>query len=853
MARFFRHQSGRIFCDRERANRESQNETNNMKLSPGVPDLVDFNELKNSLDDPLFFSYLIEIFETVIANRSKEEADKIVRDFFSAEKVQTILETKDQFNVSQLCDILPKDMVQEFVPVLKNRVLEWKQSTTLSTIELLCELSPDVVVELYQHFLEFYDGYWQVPQALTNSINKLPKEMAAPLVSQYLNRIGGDAVRAISDGEILQVAEGWKLGIPERKGGFAGILERTPEDSEWLFGNLQQFFNNLYGKENPLSFLNFRHQEFDLSADVVELIAEMLIPEAPKQELIDLFSCYDRESFKNAMEDLIDSVADEQSEELLREAMAHGEVVGDEECFYQLLISIGTIVIQKYLKKELNLQKMSLADLFHLICLDWNPLPYYEQIVEKIVTFPKEEVYKQLKESTSSCWGDSCLNLIALMHDLAWPEFIPHLLDFMDEDENDPVREKAQEALIQIGEPIVAAIRSKWQDLDATQKDYASGAVSNVGGSEAIDFLVQIHDDEDRAPGSWAGDVAECPDPRFLELLELKMKTYKDDIELEESYYTMSVALNKTTEVTEQIREKFSKEETEEDEEFDISQLTNPEPRVIWLNLEMKCRNCGHNAHYRVLRVIVNRDYPELSPILGHDIPCGSCDTLNEFKCSESAKELVRQESERVKDLNDEQLQASSPLMFIQFDGVDPNTPVTDPQEQFLSDVKKHRKHPASWLGYGNFCFGVGQVRKAIDCYNSALKLDGKLVEATFTLAEIESKIGEEESAYRRLKEQWKNREKWDFFYVQGEENLVRFVDDYIAFHNRLREELGADEDPVLENPFSNFNPAFANPFDGGYEQQQHQEPVRSTQKAGRNDPCPCGSGKKFKKCCMNK
>jgi hypothetical protein len=24
-------------------------------------------------------------------------------------------------------------------------------------------------------------------------------------------------------------------------------------------------------------------------------------------------------------------------------------------------------------------------------------------------------------------------------------------------------------------------------------------------------------------------------------------------------------------------------------------------------------------------------------------------------------------------------------------------------------------------------------------------------------------------------------------------------------------------------------------------------------EKVGRNDPCPCGSGKKFKSCCMNK
>ena len=28
---------------------------------------------------------------------------------------------------------------------------------------------------------------------------------------------------------------------------------------------------------------------------------------------------------------------------------------------------------------------------------------------------------------------------------------------------------------------------------------------------------------------------------------------------------------------------------------------------------------------------------------------------------------------------------------------------------------------------------------------------------------------------------------------------------------------------------------------------------VRTSAKVGRNDPCPCGSGKKFKKCCEGK
>ncbi|MGH7271990.1 MAG: SEC-C metal-binding domain-containing protein [Polyangiaceae bacterium] len=28
--------------------------------------------------------------------------------------------------------------------------------------------------------------------------------------------------------------------------------------------------------------------------------------------------------------------------------------------------------------------------------------------------------------------------------------------------------------------------------------------------------------------------------------------------------------------------------------------------------------------------------------------------------------------------------------------------------------------------------------------------------------------------------------------------------------------------------------------------------PPRAAPKIGRNDPCPCGSGKKFKKCCVD-
>jgi uncharacterized protein YecA (UPF0149 family) len=37
--------------------------------------------------------------------------------------------------------------------------------------------------------------------------------------------------------------------------------------------------------------------------------------------------------------------------------------------------------------------------------------------------------------------------------------------------------------------------------------------------------------------------------------------------------------------------------------------------------------------------------------------------------------------------------------------------------------------------------------------------------------------------------------------------------------------------------------------FVGG-EASPAQKPKIAQHKAGRNDPCPCGSGKKYKKCC---
>ena len=57
-----------------------------------------------------------------------------------------------------------------------------------------------------------------------------------------------------------------------------------------------------------------------------------------------------------------------------------------------------------------------------------------------------------------------------------------------------------------------------------------------------------------------------------------------------------------------------------------------------------------------------------------------------------------------------------------------------------------------------------------------------------------------------------------------------------------------------VANAYSGPEPAVSQPPGGGKKQSGNtmgkRKPVRSAEKVGRNDPCPCGSGKKYKKCC---
>ena len=82
-------------------------------------------------------------------------------------------------------------------------------------------------------------------------------------------------------------------------------------------------------------------------------------------------------------------------------------------------------------------------------------------------------------------------------------------------------------------------------------------------------------------------------------------------------------------------------------------------------------------------------------------------------------------------------------------------------------------------------------------------------------------------------------KEFFDLMKFESEEKKSKKIDKFVAGLNRKQSKYFLEYAAFIEDNFD-------------FREYHSSEPVKKV-KIGRNDPCPCGSGKKYKHCCMNK
>ena len=121
-----------------------------------------------------------------------------------------------------------------------------------------------------------------------------------------------------------------------------------------------------------------------------------------------------------------------------------------------------------------------------------------------------------------------------------------------------------------------------------------------------------------------------------------------------------------------------------------------------------------------------------------------------------------------------------------------------------------------------------GRRGRAEESYRSALLIEPNSMEAGLGVAQTLADAGRRREAFDRLCQMLERKNDWRFF--RTDELTPKTLDeDLVDLYNDLHEKLGVRYRPRLQSTG-----------------------VQSHSKVGRNDPCPCGSGTKYKKCCGN-
>jgi tetratricopeptide (TPR) repeat protein len=144
----------------------------------------------------------------------------------------------------------------------------------------------------------------------------------------------------------------------------------------------------------------------------------------------------------------------------------------------------------------------------------------------------------------------------------------------------------------------------------------------------------------------------------------------------------------------------------------------------------------------------------------------------------------------------------------------------------YKKEVQKAPRDPALRVGYGNVLMKVRREEEAVSQYQEALRLDPLAVEAYCSLGEYEADKGNPSGAYEYFKKATERIHTGHYYRTKEVDQLKEAA---VLNLEHFEEIIGKGRQSISGAP---------------------SQGIVKREKVGRNDPCPCGSGKKYKKCC---
>lgn len=767
---------------------------------------------EGKLDDPIVLDAALGAYSRgrplTPAQRSAMEAA-----WFDAAFLSRQLDAADDRIVEQLLAVLPDHVFAPLAAEIADRWDGWPERLACCSAALLARCVPETARDLFASKLDSGSCVPAIVEAILDALPHLPAAEGTGLLTSVSGVALKDPERAGSWhlNRLFQVA--LQLDPELARTILPACFERaaTPAGIEdllrcVLFGVFRDLpFGRLaaeIGDDMSEQKLAAIPSLFRDGAPLAELDRNIRGPADP-EELIRLLDAWMQPDDRELIALAARKVGERSEPDLRRE-------------FNQFLIDA---LASACAAETLPVGDLGLDDCVELLAVDLPGVPHHDLLVERLRDFPSGRTAEAMIEVFERPSWHASSTLAGVMGSLGLEDFVVPLTECLAEDCGDFLCEAAAESLVRLGPPARDHLIGEWERLDSSQRIYGRSVIQIVGGAPAAEFTLRHLESLLAEDMDFACDSAlAVPDQCMIAALTPHLK--RGQYPIDRAFYVLArlhgEAPPQLDEVTERLRKRNARA---------AAPSVFGEP----LDLRLKCRGCGTENDYEVKRV-VRSDHGDERLLIGEEFPCVSCGRFEDFAITPLALVALLQEYKEALEeglLNGGQVPESVVQeAFVQYGGR--RCPVGEVIHEAREILGRNPQHVAAWTMLGT-CYQqvLDRPRHARQFLDRALEIEPQAVKATLWKAAGHELLDENEEAFELLDDALARRTGW-VFDDGGQADRTAFTREFARRYNALRERAGRTDRPALQSDFL---------------------PVEA--KVGRNDPCPCGSGRKYKRCCL--
>ncbi|MET0051827.1 MAG: SEC-C metal-binding domain-containing protein [Candidatus Thiodiazotropha sp.] len=484
-------------------------------------------------------------------------------------------------------------------------------------------------------------------------------------------------------------------------------------------------------------------------------------------------------------------------------------------------------VLHEHVREEIDQQALSLQEAVNLLAVDFPDHPFRAALVDHLRSQDASEVAAAIHFRLPAIKDEyGSIHLAWAAGELKLVELLPMLIDCLDERSGDYLCEAAQTAMSKMGEAGSQAVIDRWDDLDMSQQIYGTGVIQDVGGPLSGEFALKQFDPMfEEEQERWCELALAHPDQRFINLLEPELRRRQRLID--RAFYLMCVLTDHSYDDLGTVHNRVVQEHKRQKERMEAFETGKLFHETV--SLQLLCPKCGEENRYDVEHVLLSEKVSDHPHLLVDEFPCASCGEWPDFEFTAEANMALMAELLTLQaDDSGGLTRRNSPVQLLKVHYRWEERTAPDIMAELQSAVAENPDSERDWVAMGRSNFLLGRLRHARECWQRIHDLDPTVMEAGLGVAQVMAKTGEPEPAFRLLSTLLEQKEQWRFLRAD-ELSPKQLGEEFAELFNNLHRRLGIKGLPLL-----------------------HQSFFGQQRKVGRNDPCPCGSGRKFKKCCLD-